>query len=244
MCIIGTSCLRHRHGTSTILGTIIFIGILFTAVIPMFLFMRQADTLHEQRKHELELLDQDRGREELRVYVLPVQGDPPPAIQSFKVEVENRGDIEVKLARIWINSNYRELGYILQPRSEYVASYEALNDGSYFIIVTTDRGNLFVSDNAMTLEGGEWVVETVFAIYIQISSTGTIFNIVVEGVSPIIHYDEGMVHKLKGGSAFKIFKVDQPGKYHVTIKTGPTIIYDEDVEIKWPIGPSVEWVDA
>ena len=241
MCTTGTSC---RRGTSTILGTIIFVGILFSAVIPMFLVMRQADTLHEMRKFGLEQLDQDRDREELRVYVLPVQGNPPPEPPSFKVKAENRGDIEVKLARIWINDNYIEPDYVLQPRSEYVDSYEGLNEGSYFIIVTTDRGNLFVSDNAMTLNDGEWVIETVFAIYIQISSTGTIFNIVVEGVSPIVYYDEAMVQKIKGGSAFKIFKVDQPGMYHVTIKTGPKIIYDKDVTIRWPEGPSVEWVDA
>jgi len=39
---------------------IIFVGIMFTAVIPMMLVMRQADTLHEMRKHQLEIVDEEK----------------------------------------------------------------------------------------------------------------------------------------------------------------------------------------
>ena len=38
---------KRRRGTASILGTIIFIGILFSSVIPMYLVMRQADTIYE-----------------------------------------------------------------------------------------------------------------------------------------------------------------------------------------------------
>jgi hypothetical protein len=36
--------ISNRKGISTILGTIIFIGILFTSIIPMYISMNQADT--------------------------------------------------------------------------------------------------------------------------------------------------------------------------------------------------------
>jgi len=39
----------RRKAISTILGTLIFISILFTAVIPMFLTMNQADVMLEQK---------------------------------------------------------------------------------------------------------------------------------------------------------------------------------------------------
>ena len=44
---------------------------MFTAVIPMMLVMRQADTLHEMRKHELENLDQERAMESLCLMSVP-----------------------------------------------------------------------------------------------------------------------------------------------------------------------------
>ena len=40
---------RKRRGVASILGTIIFIGIMFTAIIPMYLVMKQADTLYESK---------------------------------------------------------------------------------------------------------------------------------------------------------------------------------------------------
>ncbi|HUV53840.1 MAG TPA: hypothetical protein VMW03_01400 [Candidatus Krumholzibacteriaceae bacterium] len=47
---------------SSILGTLIFVGILFTAVIPMYLTMNQADVILEQEKHEIAILDEDKER--------------------------------------------------------------------------------------------------------------------------------------------------------------------------------------
>ena len=49
----------HRKGVSTILGTLIFIGILFSAVIPMMLTMKQADIIMEQEKLELQRIDDE-----------------------------------------------------------------------------------------------------------------------------------------------------------------------------------------
>ena len=42
-----------RNGVSTILGTIIFIGVLFSAIIPMQLVMKQADNIALQKIHEI-----------------------------------------------------------------------------------------------------------------------------------------------------------------------------------------------
>ena len=67
MCMKHTSS-RNRRGISTIMGTLIFIGILFTAYIPMQLVMKQADNIYEIRIHEAKLNDDLKAKEELMVY--------------------------------------------------------------------------------------------------------------------------------------------------------------------------------
>ena len=64
--------LSTRKGISTILGTLIFVGILFSSVVPMLLVMNQADTLYEQKKFEQEREDDRRDMEELQMYVYPI----------------------------------------------------------------------------------------------------------------------------------------------------------------------------
>ena len=54
MSITATLPIKKRKGVSTILGTLIFIGILFTSVIPMLLVMKQADTIYTKKIHDLE----------------------------------------------------------------------------------------------------------------------------------------------------------------------------------------------
>ena len=120
MPIIGTSC---RRGTSTILGTIIFVGIIFSAFIPMMIVINQADTLHEIRKHELGILDQDRGDEALYVYVQTVV-DPRKLI----IKVQNKGALSVKIVRLWINDESIPLEYNIKPMSgiEEIYSYPVM----------------------------------------------------------------------------------------------------------------------
>ena len=61
--------IKKKKGVSTILGTLIFIGILFTSVIPMMLVMKQADTIFTKKVHEMEAIDDEKAREKLTSYV-------------------------------------------------------------------------------------------------------------------------------------------------------------------------------
>ncbi len=238
---ICSSC--RRRGISSILGTIIFVGIMFTAVIPMFLVMRQADTLHELRKHDLELMDDETSREYLRVSVFSAE-DSPEGQPRMVIEVENRGDSVTKLVRIWINDEKEERNYLLNTNDIYAEYFDVATDPkNYSITVSTDKGNLFASVNALSYDGFTWIQETTLWIYVTISSPGVIFHIEVDGISPIVYHEEAMVQKI-GGSVFQPFKVDVPGTYNVKIKRGSQIIHNEEVTITFPDGPSVVWVDA
>ena len=233
---IGTSC---RRGTATILGTLIFIGIMFTAVIPMLLVMRQADTLHEMRKHELEIIDEEKEREYLRVRISPVQGLPP----SMTLKVENKGDLVTKVIRIWINEEDEDRNYLLNTNEAHIETlFVSTEPDSYSVIVVTEKGNLFVSDNALSYEGdGVWVQVDVYAIYVRIASEGVIFHIEVTGPG----VDEAAIVQKIGGTAFKAFIVPGPGTYYIKIKSGGKTIYDGSVTIlDGPDEDKSVWVDA
>jgi len=214
----GISC---RRGTSTILGTIIFIGIMFTAVIPMMLVVKQADTLHEMRKHELGILDQERGDEALYVYVQTVK-DPPKLI----IKVQNKGALSVNIVRLWINDEYIPIEYNVQPMSdiESIYSYQVQvpeEDSSYYIVVTTDRGNSVAFDTYLNwnLEMG-WDSDVKLVNVLINSLPGNIFKIEVTGPS---YYGEALTLKYEP----KFFDVQDEGSYTVTIYRGTKIIYSE-----------------
>jgi archaellum component FlaF (FlaF/FlaG flagellin family) len=135
---------RRRRGVSTILGTIIFIGIMFTSVIPMMLVMKQADTMYTQKVHEMEARDDERSGEIITINAYPVNNNS----DQLKVEVENIGVVSVKIIRVWINDqSYSENAVIKTGDTTDIGPYAVTleNDTSYSIKVITERGNSFAS---------------------------------------------------------------------------------------------------
>ncbi len=144
MYAIGTSC-HSRRGTSTIFGVLIFVGIMFTAVIPMLLVMNQADTLYEMRKVEVGRIDEERTREEIYFHLETEIGDEP----IITLKINNRGEFAVKMTRVWINDEPRPVDYFLPPISENefeigdLIDPESTESVSFSIIMATDNGNIF-----------------------------------------------------------------------------------------------------
>jgi len=229
-----------RRGTSTILGTLIFVGILFTAVIPMFLVMRQADTLHEMRKHQLEIIDEEKEREYLRVRISPVLDS-----YSMILKVENKGDSMIKIIRLWVNEKDEEWIYLLDVNEDHEELLLIEETGSYSVIVVTEKGNLFASDNSLNLDGdGVWSQEDVYAIYVRISYDAVIFHITVTDLGDFTEY-ASVQRRGKGGTAFKAFIVPGPGTYYIEIITGGRIIHESSVTILAGEGEDKSvWVDA
>jgi len=62
---------------------------MMTAVIPMLLVMRQAETLHAMRKHELEIFDEEKRREDISYYAYVLY----EGSDEIWVNIENRGKI-------------------------------------------------------------------------------------------------------------------------------------------------------
>ena len=205
---------------------------MFIAVVPMLLVMRQVETIHTMRKYELEVVDEERRDEELYVYVY-LQADPP----GLTVKAQNRGRLSVRVVSLWVNDEHFELNKMISPMNgpQELCTVE-LNpsiDNSYFIMVTTDKGNMIAFDTPITwgLEGWE---TDIFSINVLISSLpGTTFKIQVTGQEPII--TEKYVPKF--------IIVPGAGTYTVDIFRGTALLYSETVQLFWPDTP-VKWVFA
>ena len=249
MSTTGTSC--RRRGTSTILGTIIFVGIIFSAFIPMMLVMRQADTIYEIRKHELGILDQDRIDEEIYVYVFPVTGNP----NALTLQVHNRGPLLVNVVQLWINDEHHILDdFLVQPMSWHpmvldasTVGFTPIADTWYFIKIITDRGNIFSSDSDSlhytsegTWEGGMFAIN--FLISYPASGWYEVDIKYNDELGASLPDTPLYIHKSSSGPAFDFFKITNIGTYYVEITKNSEPIYEDDVTIGWPDGPPIVWV--
>ena len=235
----------RKRGTSTILGTLIFIGILFSAVAPMFLTIRQADVYYEQRKHEVTILDDEKSNEDLSFYVYPDTND------DLVVIVDNHCAMNIEVVRIWINN-------IIIPESINIQSMGTGNFGPYDvnptigdiyeIRITTERGNVYEAGSGnIEFGSGGWVVESKI-INVLVSASGTVFKIYLYKFEDSVWVPEdwGQVWKI-GGTALKPFEISDygNGEFRVVIKRGSSTIHDEeDLMMEWPDGPSTLWVYA
>lgn len=213
---------RGRSGTSTILGTIIFVGIMFTAVIPMLLVMRQADTLHEMRKFELARLDEEGDKENLYIYA----HETDSGSSDLTIEVENKGDLSVKVVSLWINDEFFELNQLIPPMSGIVDlgsfTVPMLLDFEYIVMVTTDKGKIFVFDIPLTWTINGWTSPIILIeVTVEHLKESGGFRIKITGPEPT---REAMAQK----NELMCFTFTLPGPYRVEIFRGWTRLYYED----------------
>ena len=174
---IDSSC--RRRGISTIIGVIIFVGIMFTSVIPMFLVMNQADTLHEIRKIEVGRLDEEHAMENI-FFHLETSLDPVTEEPIITLILYNRCELAIRIIHVWINSELREVNFLIPQTSD--GSFE-LRDfvdpetpvpETFFVKVVTDMGNIFLPPSGLPeysydpILGGGWEHD-VYTIYIMMT---------------------------------------------------------------------------
>jgi len=244
----------RRKGVSTILGTLIFIGVLFSAVIPMMLTMKQADIYMEQEKLEIQRADDERSREVLDLYAYP-EGD-----DYLQIYVESRCEIASTITRVWINNDPKEISVGVGAMEEKVIGnfpVTLTGEASTFRVkATTARGNVFENlAGDINHDGSGWVTEEQ-GIYVVIDSEGGGFwgfgsyNCTVENDYT---YSEWEYDSFSFGSVsffFNTTNVPQGERdFHVTVwkRSGWwwgswNIVYEEDVKIKYPSGPAIVWV--
>jgi len=257
---------KKRRGVSTILGTIIFIGIMFTSVIPMWLVMKQADVLYERKKLEMARLDEECEREAMELYAFPRSYDEPQWLNSTAY---NTCEVPINLVRLWVNDTVIPLSITVPVMgSVKVSHYEinAVEGSSYQIRATSERGNVYVSETGtLSYSGNEWETETVGINLIFPSRPGTVnrgndwknkLEITITENAPggdIIFEDVVAYWAISASEMF--FELGAPGTYNVTVwikQTDPDphdgIVYgparapstgSAPMIIDWPAGPAI-----
>jgi len=214
---------------------------MFTAVIPMLLVMKQAETLHEMRKHEMEILDEEHSREDIIFYPYPMT----EGSDKLNMSVENRGGATVKIIRIWINDENYTLDENIQSMETRVLwnfTVELKNQTSYTVKLTTEKGTVF-SSKAGTLYylEGLWYTPSL-GICIHITNLKGKYWVNVTREAELVGTYQTQGNDF--GDLIMTFMLDLPGFYNATIKK---FVVDEwinlpdtpieDIEIKWP-GPT------
>jgi len=134
----------RRRGVSTMIGVLIFIGILFSAVVPMQLVMNQADQIYARKHKETLILDEERSAENVRVVAYPNSSNS----SELNLKIENRGNVPVKIVRAWFNDVYQNAATVIQSMDKTNLGpfpVTPQNDTYYKIFVTTERGNIYRS---------------------------------------------------------------------------------------------------
>jgi len=240
------------------MGTLIFVGIIFTAFIPMLFVMRQADTLHEIRKHELGILDQERAREEINFYAYPLEENPDetPDQDELILSIKNEGSVPIKIVNVWINDEEH-------PQEVNIKSMETiildslpviLQDlTSYTVKVVTEKGNVFSSEAGILYYSSSvdgWYTPSL-GICVHIDNFKGRYQITIIKEAIIVGYylsdhDEHV-------DIEEIFWVDLPGTYFVTIeKLDPVLgwvsvipTYDgRPIVVLWPASKPITDVYA
>lgn len=246
---------RKRRGVASILGTIIFIGIMFTAVIPMYLVMKQADTLYESKMLELRRQDEEREREDIELYAYPNSVSDPGWLN---VTVNNVCELEVTLIRLWINNESIPVNVNVDSmRSVDVGSFniDAQNGSSYSAMTVTERGNKYASETGILhFNNGEWESETLGFNLIFPSRPGrgnrqnswlNELRITIEEGGDLIYNNVTMHWAISASEKF--LEVGSPGDYRIIVyiwcKPPPyqrwEKVFDDTLSIDWPEGPAV-----
>jgi len=224
----------------------IFIGIMFTSIVPMMMIMQQANIIAEKKKKQIASFDVESSREELIVTVNP----NPTNSSELMVRVQNRGDVSVKIARVWVNDDYT-------PQSEAIATKTtgvlgpipvAVQNATYYLLeVTTERGNVFRSyTGSVYYSDGTWYVSAL-SITVNIINDQGQYRIWVKNSTQneVGYWDSGgIVHD----DVVQSFEVDEAGEYTVIMKKKVSGVFKElaaspaTVQITWPEGPPIAYV--
>lgn len=239
---------RSRSGMSTVLGMLIFIGVLFTCVIPLFLYVNSVNTIYNQEVLVMRNFDTDREMELITPYAHPCEQSG----STVSVYVKNKCPFSVEIVMIWINDQKFSCSLLI-PGMGYgttipidISGMLPTQSGEtehFNIKVTTTRGNTVSSlTNPLiyTKEttGGSWSGGSGFAINIIIEGKFMQkYNIkVCDASDPTKVYHNEDVWLFLETNYFK--KVDIPPEersYAVTItRLKPTgWSYTETIDVDW-----------
>jgi len=248
--------LKSKSAMSTILGMLIFIGILFTCVMPFFLYINQVNSLYDQTIVEMKQFDRDRALENIDVYAYPLN----QSSSEVRLYIKNQCPLTVEIVRIWINDQYFPYNLQVPGMGENITNPIDIQDmisqvegvGSFQAKVTTARGNTFSSLTNPLQYSNEsgWGGGPSFAINIVIELNKGIYYFIInvnDSAGTTIYSEEIWV--ILESSIMRKVDVSGPDTYTVEITQtqGPDKTWSTNVQItleeptKWVYPPKDYW---
>jgi hypothetical protein len=232
-----------RKGVAVILGTIVFISILFSAIIPMKLVMQQADNVKIQDIEDTERVDKEGDMEDFTVLFYP-QNDTS---NQMYVRVKNTGDIEVHITRLWIKNKKHIVDEELELGEEttigpYTVDLE--DNTTYPVKIITERGQIFPADMiSLTFSDGQWYSPTLGINVYIVNDQGKYYVKVWNSTWSDTWQSSGIDHD----DIQVYFEIDKVGYYDVEVRknnsNGDHIIGSPTlVDINWPLSPPIVFV--
>ena len=248
--------LKSRSAMSTVLGMLIFIGVLFTCVMPFFLYINQVNSLYDQTIMEMKEFDQERSLENIDVYAYPLN----QSSSQISLYIKNRCPLTVEIVRVWIGNQYFPYDLQISGMGENTTDPIDIQDmlsqvsgvESFQVKVTTARGNTFSSKtNPLQYSSGSgWSGGQSFAINIVIEIDPGVYDFIIEITNSdgtTIYNEEIWV--ILESSIMRKVDVSGPDTYHIEITQtqGPDKTWSTDVQItleeptKWVYPPRDYW---
>ena len=245
---------KARRGISTVLAVLFMVAVIFTTVIPLFIYANSVDNRYDTTVIDMGLADQERDMEDLTVYAFGRDES-----YNLNVLIINEGSISVNIIRVWVMSmdlqriniftsenvsaalNAHDLPLQLNPSDE--AEIENLTltiiledpDKDLFDVkVTTARGNVFESNtNPLSYQGGDWGTGTNWPwLELIVRSDEAQDDFQVDIVSTPNNFTDTISSEHVLGDYFLILPVLQVGAFNVSVtrvtqKNNPVVLYSE-----------------
>jgi hypothetical protein len=170
---------KAKRGISTVLGVLLMVGVLFTTIIPLFIYVNSINNYYDTTVVNMGISDHERGMEDLTFYAFGRD-----ETHDLYLLLINDGSITINITHIWVTSmdlqriniftsqnvsaalNGHYLPLQLNPSDTATVENLTLtiiqDDPDhpeldvFNIEVTTARGNVFPSmNNPLHYQGGE-----------------------------------------------------------------------------------------
>ncbi|MCD6530621.1 hypothetical protein J7L06_10140 [Candidatus Bathyarchaeota archaeon] len=148
------SC-RKKGGISSVIGMLIVAAMLFTVVIPLFLYVNEVNTVYNIESDKMDEFDHERSMESLSVVAYPVENG-----SELNVYVYNGAALTTEVIRVWVTDIYNRTTRMynvqanesmISPASDTIIHH--INVTSFGetkllkVEVVTRRGNVFSATN-------------------------------------------------------------------------------------------------
>jgi hypothetical protein len=246
---------KAKRGVSTVLVVLLMVGLLFSAIIPIFISRARVDNHYDTTVVNMGITDHERGMEDVTFYAFGRDES-----HDLYVLLVNDGSITVNITRIWVRRidlqrtniftsqnvsaalNGQDLPLQLNPSDKATIENLTLtiivedpDKDTFNIEVTTARGNVFpIINGPLNYQGGLWGTGLNWPwIEVFIRSNEGQDDFQVDVVDDTNNFTDTMYSWNVHGDYFTIIPVPKTGAYNVTAtkttqKMSPEPLYSQN----------------